>query len=130
MPKSAAPRKKSNPRSDRTLEVMQRAMALDRRRQAQINNQIASINRLLGEDHGYTEEMRVLHEGSAVLLASAEEARDALRSLVRAIDALHLDQLTVADRDTDTRPYLDALAQARALIDLSDPVTSQEAQVG
>lgn len=110
------PSSKKSRGDDRIKEVLQRAMSLDRRRQAQINNQVASINRLLGEDHGYTEEMRVLHEGAAAFAVENEDLRTALSDLVRAIRVLHLDQLTVAGRDTDTRPYLDALHAAEELL--------------
>lgn len=134
------PSSKKSRGDDRIKEVLQRAMSLDRRRQAQINNQVASINRLLeqfdegkhaGTSHAaYTEEMRVLHEGAAAFAVENEDLRTALSDLVRAIDALHLDQLTVAGRDTDLRPYFDALTQARALIGLSEPVSASGSAEG
>jgi hypothetical protein len=140
MPKSAAPRKKSTRQPDQLKEVLERAMAMDRRRQAQIANQVASINRLLAgaEEHecfphdpatghpmiqkrpyGYTDEMRVLHEGSAVLTVENQDLRAVLSELVRFIDARE-----------PTTLHGDVLAQARALVGLSAPVSEQGSAEG
>lgn len=65
------PRKRDD---NRLRQVMEQAQKLDRRRQAQINNQIATINHLL-QGSTYTEEMRVLHEGAAALAVENEDLR-------------------------------------------------------
>lgn len=140
MPKSEAPRNKKKP-SDRTRraqnaiqDLMQRAHALDRRRQAQITNQIGTINRLLerfdegkhaGTSHAaYTEEMRILHEGAAESIARGEELTHALSELVNAVQAVDL----VAE--LDNARLTTALDEAKRVIALSAPVTHQEASAG
>ena len=55
-----------------TREVIREAEALDARRRHQIENQIGTINRLLGGST-YEEEIQELHEN----LASAQQQRDA-----------------------------------------------------
>lgn len=135
MPKSEAPRNKKKP-SDRTRraqnaiqDLMQRAHALDRRRQAQIQNQIGTINRLL--DGGtYTEEMRILHEGAAESIARNEELTHALSELVNAVQAqVPVDVILPARAAGKTR-LLEALDEAKRIIALSAPVTQQEASAG
>lgn len=56
---------------------------LDVRRQRQIDNQIATIDRLLEGDHTYDDEMRTLHEG----LATAQAERDALQTRLDEVEA-------------------------------------------
>lgn len=57
--------------------------ALDQRRQHQIKNQVATIDRLLEGDSTYDDEMRVLHEH----LAAAQEERDSLQKRLDALEA-------------------------------------------
>jgi hypothetical protein len=84
MPKSKKPRVPPAVKNAVQATVV-RAQALDRRRQAQIANQIGTINRLLGEDHGYTEEMAILHQGAAALAAENEELRARVAELEQAV---------------------------------------------
>lgn len=138
MPKSEPPRKKASatPRSKsnrRMADIINQAMALDRRRQAQIENQRRSITRLLnsGIDYKgdtttpearYTEEMKILHEGAAALGVQLEDTQKMLEYLIAAIehDFPHerLQQLAVV------------LPQARALVGLSAPVSDAEGEAG
>jgi hypothetical protein len=121
MPKKNPPaRKPTGKVKSRLQQILEQANTLDRRRQAQIANQVAAINRLL-KDGEYDEEMRILHEGAAVLAVENQDLRAALRELVRAVDAtVHIDN----DRAGD------ALDQARALIAVSAPVSEQDGAVG
>lgn len=98
MPKST-PRKRGHDanrvKAQRRVEdIIARAQALDRRRVAQISNQVQTINRLLAQFHlhpemmqdlVYGEEMKILHEGAATLMAERDEAREALRELVSVV---------------------------------------------
>lgn len=153
MPKSETPRSKDSARSKtnrRMLDIINQAQSLDRRRQAQIANQVGTINRLLArfDEHqcfpgvdihamrvppsssaAYTEEMRVLHEAGAELVAREEAVRLAARDLLMAIDVLHLDQLTVVE-GTDVRPYQDALRQLQTLVGFSSSVSESGSDEG
>jgi hypothetical protein len=70
--------KRTPPSARQTLRA---AAELDARRQAQIANQIASINRLLSGEHGYTDEMSQLHQELADTQARLEEALTELARL-------------------------------------------------
>lgn len=77
------PQNVSNP----VRQVMQKAQDLDLRRQHQIHNQVAAINRLayameVGEEWSYTDEMQALHE----LLAQAQCDRDSALNRVRELE--------------------------------------------
>lgn len=152
MPVSKKPRSKDSNRAAtnrRTLQIINQAQALDRRRQAQIENQKQSINRLLARFDGvqlldpqtghplmppsshavYGEEMRTLHEAAAELVAREQEAREVMRQLVAAIDGLPLDGLRLG-RGAHVTAFAEALAQARALVSVSAPVTESTGQAG
>lgn len=79
-PRRSIPQNVSNP----VRRVMQKAQDLDDRRQNQIHNQVAAINRLAyametGEGWSYTDEMQVLHELLAQSQARAAELEHQLR---------------------------------------------------
>lgn len=148
MPQSEKPRKKASERAGNRLQlIIQQAQALDRRRQAQIQNQIGTINRLLERfdaaseaDHlnrldphaqssiptshaAYSEEMRTLHEAAAELVAREQETREALQELVRALDnrvGLHQAAMML---ETE-------LVTARRVLGLSAPVSESGASAG
>jgi hypothetical protein len=134
--------------SQRRFEsIISNAQAIDRRRQAQIANQIATINRLLARfdeasyaDHlnrldphaqssiptshaVYSEEMRMLHEGAAVLVAERDEAIDVLRQLVAVVEK-H------AESHDQFGELLAATRRARDVIGLSAPVSEHEGATG
>ena len=54
---------------------MEEVRLLDLRRQAQIENQVAAINRLLEGDATYDTEMRILHEQLAEAKVQLAEAK-------------------------------------------------------
>lgn len=125
MPKSTPPRKRGHDaqrtKAQRRVEnVIDGAQQLDRRRQAQITNQAASITRLLARFEAdpetaaravYSREMHILHEGAAVLMVERDDARMALRQLVEGLD-----------REAHSLGIASELARARAV--LSASVTS------
>lgn len=90
-------------------EVLEKARALDRRRMAQINNQIGTINRLL-VDGTYDAEMKILHEGSAALAAENAELREALLQFVRVANSAKDDGLL------DGEGLSDAVTRAQELL--------------
>lgn len=71
---------------------MERAQAIDRRRQAQIENQKASITRLLNAsirdddtvtpEARYTEEMGILHTATAEAVARSDELEQAAAAVI------------------------------------------------
>lgn len=125
MPKSEAPRKKGRPTADHRLrQVVARAQATDRRRQAQIANQMASINRLL-RDGSYTAEMQTLFQASASLQVENEDLRAALRDLVALAE-----QTFWKGTEDQGDAVRAALETARALIALSGPVSESGASAG
>ena len=137
MPQSS--RTRSKPKNvnkpDRMKEVIQKALSLDRRRQAQIENQKRSINRLLerfdegkyaGTSHAvYTEEMNILHMAAAQFRVENDDLRAVLRDLVTALDALPLDMMST--RGTNLP---EIVAAARALITVSAPVSESGGEAG
>ena len=99
MPESSRQRKrpKNVAKPNPMRQALLNAAALDRRRQAQIANQIETINRLLSSPHApgikYTEEMKILHEAGAALVAENQELREKVRELTDQI--LDRDGITV-----------------------------------
>lgn len=141
--------RKPTPSKNPVQEVLERARVLDRRRQAQIENQKAAINRLLERFDGiqlldpqtghplmpptshaiYNEEMGILHGAYADAAAEAAELRSVLTSLVSSIDGTPLDGVSwpkAAGREA----LAQALHDARELLGLNDAVTQQEAPAG
>lgn len=120
------------------LDIINQANALDRRRQAQIENQRKSITRLLNAGIGvddtttpearYTDEMAILHEGAAVLRVQLEDTERALRDLVAAVDALP-DSRAQGDRAAGEQ-LAHALAAARGLVAASALVSESGDEAG
>ena len=147
MPQSKAREAARGKSNRRMLDIIAQAQKLDRRRQAQIENQERSIARLLARLDAaatqtqtgnaittptayaaYTEEMRILHEAAAAILAENGELRDAMRDLVSAIDALP-DNRAGGDRAASDGLAV-ALAAARALVAVSAPVSESGGEAG
>lgn len=101
--------------------VIEKAQAIDRRRQAQIENQKASINRLLVNGE-YTAEMQTLFQAAASLQVENEMLGAAMKALVASIDALPLDGLRLG-RGAHVTAFAEALAAGRALITPAQPGT-------
>lgn len=127
--------RKKQPSKNPVLEVLEKARAIDRRRQAQIHNQAESITRLLAQinEHscmpldlmtghpltskpmlGYSEEMRMLHEGFADLQVRYEDAVTTLAQLVAAVDGLP-DGRACGDKEAGIR-LAEILSSARELV--------------
>lgn len=141
MPKSEPPRKKNVKDASRVkqgkrlADIINQAQSLDRRRVAQIENQKKSITRLLNlgidpetdtttPEARYTEEMRILHEGAAVLTVENEDLRQALRALMAAIDGTPLDGVSWGTDKSRRDALAYALAAARAHVGLN-PLTGE-----
>lgn len=117
MPKPKIPAK----RKPEIQQILEKAAALDRRRQAQIKNQSLAITRLLEAMNGgktlpdaHTEEMQILHAGAAVLQVENQDMRAALKALVDAIDAMPMDAIS---------PKLTAPVSGTLAVALSDART-------
>lgn len=124
MPQSKPPRKNQQA-SNPIKKILEQARSIDRRRQAQIENQVQSINRLLKSGE-YSEEMRILHMATAQYKVENEDLTAALRQLVDKIDGLPLDGLRLG-RGAHVTAFAEALAAARALITpAGDPVIKTE----
>lgn len=78
-----------NRRRNEIQQIIDKANALDRRRQAQIANQAASIDRLLkllnegkAGTAAYSEEMQILHQAAAALVVERDELRTVLEDVL------------------------------------------------
>lgn len=120
MPQSKPSRKKSAGKNP-IQAVLEQARAIDRRRQLQIQNQAASIDRLL-KDGTYAGELEILHGACAQYQFENETALTLIRQLVGTIDALPLDGLRLG-RSAGVTAFAEALASARALITPVQPGT-------
>ena len=117
-----APKSAVQAERQKRMAVIQSANQLDRRRQSQINNQVATINRLLlaldegkaaGTSHAvYTEEMKILHMAASQLQVENQDLVAALKRLVAAVD-----EVPGLDGDAATADELaEALSEARTLV--------------
>lgn len=66
-------------------EILRKAKELDDRRQAQIQNQIDSINRLL-DNGSYDDEMKALHDKLSQTRVELARARTALEDIGKMVD--------------------------------------------
>jgi hypothetical protein len=96
---------------------------------AQINNQIGTINRLLGNGGSYDEEMKILHEGSAALAAEKDELREALRALADAC-ALTLPGSAWSDEIVDAVDRATQLVGPMRTEAVSDVVSERQSEGG
>ena len=112
MPQSSRTRRKAKSVTSKPAiqGVIEKAQSIDRRRQAQIANQVEAINRLL-KNGEYGEEMKILHMAAAQLKAENDEMRKSVRVF---LDALMAQQLEPNERNGQT--YADALNALRTLI--------------
>lgn len=143
MPQSKPSRKKSAGKNP-IQAVLEQARAIDRRRQLQIQNQAASIDRLLGviSEHsclpidsatgkptlgepmrGYAGELEILHGACAQYQFENETALTIIRQLVEAIDGTPLDGVSWGTDKHRRDALAEALAAARALITPVQPGT-------
>lgn len=129
MPQSSRTRAKVKnvSKPDRAREIMLAAASLDRRRQAQIANQVKAINRLMAQHHRhpemvqdlvYGEEMRTLHEAAAELVARTDELTDALRRVVKAAETQDPTKLA------DSLNHAEHVLRTSGVGPVSSPVTS------